>query len=161
MTLFIQPCIGQGFCPFAPQLYFFGPVASAVADEAPAALVAGETALDAALATSAGAVAEAFADAAFGSALGASAVAEGTALAVGAADVAAAEGFASVVAAGASDLFSLHPNTPANATITTSCTTCLILLSSTKTSEPASGICGRYVSRRSFQPTLPRRASEV
>ena len=92
---------------------------------------------------------------------GASAVAEGTALAVGAADVAAAEGFASVVAAGASDLFSLHPNTPANATITTSCTTCLILLSSTKTSEPASGICGRYVSRRSFQPTLPRRASEV
>jgi hypothetical protein len=28
MTLFIQPCIGQGFCPFAPQSYFFSPAAA-------------------------------------------------------------------------------------------------------------------------------------
>jgi len=28
ITVFIQPCIGQGFCPLAPQSNVFGPAAA-------------------------------------------------------------------------------------------------------------------------------------
>ncbi|MDI1449449.1 hypothetical protein QHF85_35735, partial [Polyangium sp. 6x1] len=57
MTVFIQPCIGQGFCPLAPQSKVFGPAAALDAGDAEPAAGAADAAATADPAGSTGAAA--------------------------------------------------------------------------------------------------------
>ncbi|TKD00802.1 hypothetical protein E8A74_33305 [Polyangium fumosum] len=132
MTDFIQPCIGQAFCPLAPQSNVFGPAAALDAGAAEPAAGAAEPAAGAAEAVAVGSTGAAAALFSGGgaAALGAGAAdATGAAEAAGCVSAAAALGFASGEAPSFFASPPPQPTAPASATIAAKRTPCLILLS--------------------------------